>query len=179
MRWQKDDLDGNLNFYSISSDGRVVGWTIVKVSLINKTPSALQSPLNQYVLISIERSDVYGCGSVKTREVGDWTGWRSSIDISGWEKEASWRTDSNGSIFSIVGCGTCFDFNKHQDYLFIVGTEEGKIHKCSKSYSNQFLDTFDAHHMAVYSVRWNTFHPKIFISCSADWAVKIWDINFK
>lgn len=77
------------------------------------------------------------------------------------------------------GCGTCFDFNKQQDYLFIVGTEEGKIHKCSKSYSNQFLDTFNAHHMAVYAVRWNTFHPKIFISCSADWAVKIWDINYR
>ena len=84
------------------------------------------------------------------------------------------------SVFNrTVGCGTCFDFNKQQDYLFIVGTEEGKIHKCSKSYSNQFLDTFDAHHMAVYSVRWNTFHPKIFISCSADWSVKIWDANFK
>jgi WD40 repeat protein len=82
-------------------------------------------------------------------------------------------------IWIIQGCGTCFDFNKQQDYLFIVGTEEGKIHKCSKSYNNQFLDTFDAHHMAVYSVRWNTFHPKIFISCSADWTVKIWDVNFK
>ena len=82
-------------------------------------------------------------------------------------------------IILFKGCGTCFDFNKQQDYLFIVGTEEGKIHKCSKSYNNQFLDTFDAHHMAVYAVRWNTFHPKIFISCSADWTVKIWDINFK
>jgi dynein intermediate chain 1 len=82
-------------------------------------------------------------------------------------------------ILNLEGCGTCFDFNKQQDYLFIVGTEEGKIHKCSKSYNNQFLDTFDAHHMAVYSVRWNTFHPKIFASCSADWTVKIWDISFK
>ena len=77
------------------------------------------------------------------------------------------------------GCGTCFDFNKHQDYLFIVGTEEGKIHKCSKSYNNQFLDTYNAHHMAVYAVRWNSFHPKIFISCSADWTVKIWDVDFR
>ena len=32
VRWQKDDLDGNLNFYSISSDGRVVCWTLVKVT---------------------------------------------------------------------------------------------------------------------------------------------------
>ena len=80
---------------------------------------------------------------------------------------------------NMKGCGTCFDFNKHQDYLFIVGTEEGKIHKCSKSYNNQFLDTYNAHHMAVYAVRWNSFHPKIFISCSADWTVKIWDVDFR
>jgi WD40 repeat protein len=83
------------------------------------------------------------------------------------------------SIDEHVGCGTSFDFNTHQDYLFIVGTEEGKIHKCSKLYSNQYLDTYDAHHMAVYTLRWNNFHPKIFISCSADWTVKVWDINAK
>jgi len=32
VRWQKDDLDNNLNFYSVSSDGRVVCWTLVKVN---------------------------------------------------------------------------------------------------------------------------------------------------
>eukprot|EP00126_Sphaerothecum_destruens_P015254 Sdes_comp9191_c0_seq1m663 len=61
------------------------------------------------------------------------------------------------------------------DHLFIVGTEEGKIHKCSKAYSSQYLETYDAHHMAVYSVKWNSFHPKVFMSCSCDWTVKIWD----
>ncbi|CAF4056935.1 unnamed protein product, partial [Rotaria magnacalcarata] len=34
VRWQKDDLDGNLNFYSISSDGRIVCWTLVKSDLM-------------------------------------------------------------------------------------------------------------------------------------------------
>jgi dynein intermediate chain 1 len=31
VRWQKDDLDGNMNFFSVSSDGRVVCWTVAKV----------------------------------------------------------------------------------------------------------------------------------------------------
>ena len=31
VKWQKDDLDGNLNFFSVSADGRVVQWIIVKV----------------------------------------------------------------------------------------------------------------------------------------------------
>ena len=29
--------------------------------------------------------------------------------------------------------------------------------------------------MAVYSVRWNNFNPKLFLSCSADWTVKMWE----
>lgn len=32
--WQKNDLNGNLNFISVSSDGRIVTWTIVKVCLL-------------------------------------------------------------------------------------------------------------------------------------------------
>lgn len=32
MRWQKDDMDSNHNFYSVSSDGRIVSWTLIKVS---------------------------------------------------------------------------------------------------------------------------------------------------
>ena len=31
--WQKNDMDGYLNFYSVSSDGRVVKWKLVKVSV--------------------------------------------------------------------------------------------------------------------------------------------------
>lgn len=29
--------------------------------------------------------------------------------------------------------------------------------------------------MAVYSVRWNCFHPTAFLSASEDWTVKLWD----
>jgi len=136
VKWQKDDLDGNMNFFSVSSDGRVVSWTIIKSELL----------FTEIVTLSIEMPSLEG-------------------------------SDSN--VVSALGCGTCFDFNKHQDHIFLVCTEEGKVHKCSKAYINQFLDTYDAHHMAVYSVAWNSFHPKIYLTCSADWTVKIWDHNCK
>ncbi|XP_006814057.1 dynein intermediate chain 2, ciliary-like [Saccoglossus kowalevskii] len=132
VAWQKDDLDNNLNFFSVSSDGRVVSWTLVKNELIY--------------------TDII------------------TLKLDGTPDEGP-----DGTQIVTLGCGTCFDFHKQTDYLFLVGTEEGKIHKCSKAYSSQFLDTYDAHHMAVYKVQWNNFHPKIFISCSADWSVKIWD----
>lgn len=68
----------------------------------------------------------------------------------------------------------CFDFSPHLPNLFLVGTEEGYIHLCSTSYSGQYQKTYKDHYLAVYSVKWNTFHKNVFLSCSADWTVKMW-----
>uniref|UniRef100_A0A8C5C684 Dynein axonemal intermediate chain 1 n=1 Tax=Gadus morhua TaxID=8049 RepID=A0A8C5C684_GADMO len=122
VRWQNDDMDNNHNFYSISSDGRVVSWTLIKNELV----------FSDVIKLSLE-----------------------------------------GALPE--SCGTSFDFHPKIDFLFLVGTEEGKIHKCSKAYSSQFLETYQAHNMAVDAVKWNQFHPKVFLSCSSDWTVKIWD----
>lgn len=136
VKWQKDDLDNNMNFFSVSSDGRITQWTIVK------------SELRHTDIITLKQGNTP-------------------------------EGEGDNTQLPSLGCGTAFDFHKTMDYMFLVGTEEGKIHKCSKTYSSQFLETYDAHHMAVYSVKWNHFHPKIFISCSADWTVKIWDHHYQ
>uniref|UniRef100_A0A3Q1EEL9 Dynein axonemal intermediate chain 1 n=1 Tax=Acanthochromis polyacanthus TaxID=80966 RepID=A0A3Q1EEL9_9TELE len=121
--WQNDDMDSNHNFYSVSSDGRVVSWTLVK---------------NELVCTDIIRLPLIGC------------------------------------VSNFTACGTSMDFHKQIDYLFLVGTQEGKIYKC-KTYSSKILETYDAHPMRVDTVKWNHFHPKVFISCSSDWTIKIWD----
>lgn len=54
-----------------------------------------------------------------------------------------------------------------------MGTEEGSIHKCSKAYGSDYLATYSGHGMPVYAVKWNTMHPGLFLSCSADWSVKV------
>jgi dynein intermediate chain 1 len=77
-------------------------------------------------------------------------------------------------LYGLAG-GMCFDFNKYHVDLFLVGTEEGKIHLCSKAYSGQYLETYEGHYLAVYAVKWNLFHPRVFLSCSADWTIKMWD----
>lgn len=74
-----------------------------------------------------------------------------------------------------LACGLCFDFNQFDQFAFVVGTEEGNIHKCSKAYSGQYQKTYEGHQLAVYKVRWNPFHKDTFISASADWTMKIWD----
>ena len=43
------------------------------------------------------------------------------------------KDDPEETSLSGLAGGCCFDFNKTQEHLFIVGTEEGNIHKCSKA----------------------------------------------
>ncbi|XP_071586234.1 dynein axonemal intermediate chain 1 isoform X2 [Heliangelus exortis] len=136
VKWQKNDMDNNLNFFSVSSDGRIVSWTLVKNELVH----------TDIITLSQEGTTMKGPEELQLQ---------------------------------VFGCGTSFDFHKKIDYLFLVGTEEGKIYKCSKHYSSHVLDVFDAHQMAVDSVSWNPYHLKIFISCSSDWTVKIWDHTIK
>ncbi|XP_074522509.1 dynein, axonemal, intermediate chain 1, paralog 2 [Halichoeres trimaculatus] len=132
VRWQSDDMDNNHNFYSVSSDGRVVSWTLIKNELV----------FTDIIILSLNGAIYEG---------------------------------PEDALQKITACGTSFDFHKQIDYLFLVGTEDGKIHKCAKTYSSRFLETYVAHSMAVDAVRWNHFHPKVFLSCSSDWTIKLWD----
>jgi len=134
--WQDEDIGKNLNFYSISSDGRVTNWAMIKNEL--------------------EPTDIM------------------ILQVTG-QKD---REEEDTSLTGLAG-GTCLDFNPFSQHLFILGTEEGKIHKCSKAYNSQYLETYEDHHMSIYSVKWNPFVENVFISASADWTVKIWDHRCK
>ncbi|CAK8676221.1 dynein axonemal intermediate chain 4-like [Clavelina lepadiformis] len=70
--------------------------------------------------------------------------------------------------------GMCFDFNKKDANMYLAGTEEGLIHKCSCSYNEQFLDTYNGHTGPLYKVQWSPFSPDIFLSCSSDWSIRLW-----
>lgn len=88
--------------------------------------------------------------------------------------EAQEADEEEGALGNLAA-GCCFDFNRASDHLFVVGTEEGRIHKCSKAYNGQYLETYEGHNLSVYSLRWNLHHPKVFLSASADWTVRLWD----
>ncbi|KAK3240083.1 Dynein, 78 kDa intermediate chain, flagellar outer arm [Cymbomonas tetramitiformis] len=132
--WQEEDMTKSLNFFSVSSDGRVTLWTMSKSELTYQDVMELKL-----------------VGNVRDADPDDET-----------------------ALGSLAG-GCSFDFNKTSDHLFVVGTEEGNIHKCSKAYNSQYLETYKGHNMSVYTVKWNNQHPKVFLSASADWTVKLWD----
>ncbi|XP_062476353.1 dynein axonemal intermediate chain 1 isoform X5 [Pezoporus occidentalis] len=86
VKWQKNDMDNNLNFFSVSSDGRIVSWTLIQNELVH----------TDVIKLSVEGTMAQG---------------------------------PEGLQLKTLGCGTSFDFHKTIDYLFLVGTEEGKIYK--------------------------------------------------
>lgn len=61
-----------------------------------------------------------------------------------------------------------------QDFIALIGTQEGAIFKCSTARGYHHLLQYEGHSMSVYSVRWNPCQPATFLSCSADWTVKLW-----
>ena len=71
---------------------------------------------------------------------------------------------------SLTGCMAV----QTADHLFLVGTEEGAIHKCSTAYSSEYLASFQGHAMAAYAAKWNHKHERAFLTASPDWSVKLW-----
>jgi dynein intermediate chain 1 len=57
--------------------------------------------------------------------------------------------------------------------VYLVGTESGCVHQCSKAYGSDYLASFAGHQLPVYAVKWNSMHPGMFASCSADWTVQV------
>jgi WD40 repeat protein len=70
--------------------------------------------------------------------------------------------------------GTTFDFSKQDERVYIAGTEDGYIHRCSTSYSEQYMMSYSGHMGPVYNLQWCPFQHNLFISCSADWTVRLW-----
>ncbi|XP_018418587.1 PREDICTED: WD repeat-containing protein 78 [Nanorana parkeri] len=94
---------------------------------------------------------------------------------SGRSKKSSGEKEKKGeALISRQAPGMCFDFLPVDSNIYLAGTEEGHIHKCSCSYNEQFLDTYKAHKGPVYKLVWSPFCPDVFLSCSADWCIHLW-----
>ncbi|XP_046307004.1 dynein axonemal intermediate chain 4 isoform X1 [Marmota monax] len=91
------------------------------------------------------------------------------INKKGGEKEKKGE-----ALISRQAPGMCFAFHPKDTNIYLAGTEEGHIHKCSCSYNEQYLETYRGHKGPVYKVTWNPFCHDVFLSCSADWGVMIW-----
>ena len=122
---QPEDLAKNLNFYSISSDGRVTLWTLAKSNLeysdlmkLKLEPSAMSKSVRcgtvcQFLVFSLLCAAPFSTDRACVAQ--------STTDMD----------EEDSHLMGLAG-GCCFDFSKLSQHLFLVGTEEGSIHKCSK-----------------------------------------------
>lgn len=97
-------------------------------------------------------------------------------------KQADKKSDAaaakkNDALISRYAAGMCFDFHPVDGNIYIAGTEEGHIHRCSCSYNEQFLETYSGHKGSVYRTLWSPFNKNAFLSCSADWSVRLWHVD--
>ncbi|KAI8847600.1 WD40-repeat-containing domain protein [Chytridium lagenaria] len=87
----------------------------------------------------------------------------------------AWVKDER--VYCETGGGLCFDFNPNDSNIYIVGTEDGYIHRCSCSYNEQYLTTQFGHTGSVYKIKYSPFLSTYFLSCSADWTVRLWGVD--
>ena len=153
VKWAQDDLDNYLNFYSISGDGTVINWTLVKCLMrrCEKLKIAFQVELENIPPFMLT------------------DGLRGSIRIG---------NDNKHSCNLFLDGGTALAFKPDNETEYLIGTEEGMIHLCSTEYASQYLRSYQAHHAPVNSIQWSTFLPDVFISCAAEFVVKIWSKTY-
>jgi len=141
------ELQHDLVFYSISSDAALKTWRMSQNELSHEVLMVLQHE-------AVDPSPTSGADA-------------KDISVIPAEEE-------DAVLLPAMCC--CFDFNRQMEHLYLVGTEDGHIMECNKTYTDGPTALYaNAHHMNVYAVKWNPFHAKIFISCSEDWTIKLWE----
>lgn len=143
-----------LNFFSVSSDGRVTNWILSKNELVHEEVAELRL---------VQRTET--APSASAASLGSSSGATAAAK------------DEDDDVLAGLAGGSCIDFSPHNQSQFVVGTEEGGVALYSKAYVGQLQESFDGHHLSVYSLRWNPFHPRVFLSCSADWTIKLWEVG--
>ena len=155
IKWYNDELQHELMFYSISSDSEIKFW---KMS---------QNELNHEVLIKLTTPPITITQSMEPITTED--------PNKGKNKNEDNDKDDNRDEKALC---SCFDFNPKMEHLYLVGTEDGHIMECNKTYNDGYTKIYvNAHYMNVYCIKWNPFHDKIFLSCSEDWTIKLWEID--
>lgn len=68
----------------------------------------------------------------------------------------------------------CLRMHPVEKGIFLVGTDEGCIHKCSINFAKHHSAILQVHHGSVFSIAYSPWSPKIFLTCGSDWHIRIW-----
>lgn len=145
VKWVQKPSKGEV-LVSTSGDGRVIEWSLKKGLEFNE-------------LMQLKRQ-----ANPIQKE--------SNVMPAGIDEERK-----TGMTFINTG-GLSIDFPIGQSANYFASTEDGTVNRCSVSYSERSLDTYTGHTGPVYKVRCSPFWSndcQIFLTCSYDWTVRVWN----
>lgn len=90
------------------------------------------------------------------------------------------RQNSVANLGGSVGTnafGLSFAFLPNDPTLYLAASEDGTLVKCSISYNETPMDTYTAHDSAIYGLRFSPFSSHAFLTCGADWSIKLWNFT--
>ncbi|TNN27313.1 WD repeat-containing protein 78 [Liparis tanakae] len=93
-------------------------------------------------------------------------------------KKKAGGTQTDG-VLSALTPGLCLDFHPTDSSVYLVGTWDGRVHRGSCSNSQQLVGTYRKHFCPVNGVAWSPFSPDVFLSCSSDWTVQLWQTDLQ
>jgi len=159
VRWLDRGPERDEPLVSISTDGRVTQWSIAKGLEFADLMKLKRVPRKQQPGVP----SVQATGSANKAATG-----------SAAAAAALGGASEHDAFISRLTSGMSFDFSTRDERIYIAGTEDGWIHKCSTSYSEQYLESYQGHMGPVYNVQWSPFRKDMFISASSDWTLKLW-----
>lgn len=149
VKWVERGKGRGENLISISADGRVLEWSIKK-GLERNAPDLMKLKRMPNKTQDPHNARIgKGGGTSTTRE----------------------------ALLSRQSGGMCFDMNPKELITYVVGTEDGTLHKCSKSQSENYLLDYKPHEEPVYRIRWSPFCSQYFLTCSADWTSRLYHVD--
>ncbi|XP_037110731.1 dynein intermediate chain 4, axonemal isoform X2 [Syngnathus acus] len=104
-----------------------------------------------------------GVGMLELRRIQD-----------GIKKAEGNKTKREGLLVSTATAGLCLDFQPTDPTIYLAGTSEGVVQKCSVSNHHHYLALYRKHLCPVNQVQWSPFSPDVFLSGSADWTIQLW-----
>lgn len=156
VKWVERGKGRGENLISISADGRVLEWSIKK-GLERTAPDLMKlkrmpTKNNEPPAANPNRPGMAG-------------------------KSGAGTTTTREALLSRQSGGMCFDMNPKELITYVVGTEDGTLHKCSKSQSENYLLDFKPHEEPVYRIRWSPYCSQYFLTCSADWTSRLYHVD--
>ncbi|XP_053674507.1 dynein axonemal intermediate chain 4 [Anopheles nili] len=68
----------------------------------------------------------------------------------------------------------CLTIHPVRKDKYFIGTDEGAVHWCSINDPFQHLGVLQLHSRGIFCLEYSPWSPKIFLTCSGDWSVRIW-----